>query len=212
MSAPVAKMPRQPEDATPVEDRFRRPRDRQHAERQQQRMDEQHRARIGLAFAAVPHVVNNLDDAVGGPPEPRVDPGDRRDQRRIERREEQSGGRALLGAVGVVEHAVAEHAVVVQVVGDAQVEGLVEIAQPFFRPRQNGGGQGGEDQDAERDPAADVVQAVHRFGPWHAIATSEIRCGNRAVALLPQCTATAFCFRCAQGRVAIPPPADQPRP
>ncbi len=81
----------QPEYATLAEDRFRRPRDRQHAERQQQRMDEQHRARIGLAFAAVPRLVNSLDDAIGGAPEPRIDPGDRRDQRRIERREEQSG-------------------------------------------------------------------------------------------------------------------------
>ncbi len=130
--------------------------------------------RIDLAFAAVPRLVVGLDDAVGRPAEPRIELGHGDDQRRIERREEQARRRALLGAVDVVEHAVAEYAVMVEVVGDAQIEGLVEVAQPFLRPRQDGRRQGGEDQDPECDPAADVAQAVHRFGPWHAIATGEI--------------------------------------
>ena len=71
-------------------------------------------------------------------------------QRGVERTEEHSGGRARERAVRFRERSVAEHAVLVEVVGDGDVEALIEIEQLPGRTVENRETQDGEGKAAEQ--------------------------------------------------------------
>ena len=45
----------------------------------------------------------------------------------------------------------------IEIVGDGEIEGLVEVAEPFGRPQQDRRRQDREDQHAEADPGAEAT-------------------------------------------------------
>ena len=131
-------------------------------------MHEMHGPRIDLAFGALAPLVIDLDAAIDRPAKrasilvaARIEPG-------IDRAEEFAGRRRRARAVHVVEHAVAEDAVVIEVVGDGQIEGLIEVAEPFRRPQQDRRCQDREDEKGKNDPGAAGEQPLsHGCGRCH---------------------------------------------
>ncbi len=147
---------REPERRAAREDDFCGEGDRQHAEREQRGVHHMHGDRVDLAFGAVAHLFIGLDDAIDGAGKALVELGCSDDEPGIDRREKFARRRRCGRAVHLVEHPVAERAVVIEVVGDGQVERLIEVGQPLRRLEQDRGGQDREHDQAENDPGAAI--------------------------------------------------------
>ena len=123
-------------------------------------MGDLHRRRVGLAFRCVADVMIGLDAAIDGAGKARIELAHDNDERGIERSEKHARRRCPSGAVDIVEHAVAEHAVVIEVVGDGQIERLVEMGEPFWRPGEDRPCQNRKHDDAD-DPCNNGVEFGH---------------------------------------------------
>ena len=93
-------------------------------------MSQMDRQSISLAFGAGSRGIA-LDMARRRSSEPRVELHHDRDKRRIYGSEKASRWGHRSAAIDVVEHAVAEHAMMHQVVCNGDIEGLIEIGEPF---------------------------------------------------------------------------------
>ena len=120
-----------------------------------------HGPHVGLAVRPGPRAAIGLDAAIDRAGETAVELGHAGDEPGIERAEEHARRRRA-GAVHLGEHAVAEDPVMIEVVGDGQVVGLVEVAQPFGRPRQDRRRQSRNHEKPESGARADVEKLLHR--------------------------------------------------
>ena len=112
-------------------------------------MHDVHRPCIDVALVAVAHFVGVTHAAIDGLGKAGVDLGRSDDEPWIDRTEEYARWRHRDGAVHLVEHAVAEDAVMIEVVGNGQIKRLIEVAEPFCRPAQNRRGQNRENKQTE---------------------------------------------------------------
>src|SRR5262245_29695072 len=109
---------------------------------------------VDFAFAAVAGVMVDAHAAIDRLGEARIELGRSQDQPGIDRAEKLARRRRRHCAVDVVEHAVAEDPMMGEVVGDGDVEGLVEVAEPFRRPQQDRRRQDREDSERKGDAGA----------------------------------------------------------
>src|ERR671912_2357193 len=134
-------------------------------------MKEVHRTNIDFALRSLSFARAVLDGTGHALREAAVEFHDPGYERRIERAEEHAGRRLEGGAVNLVKGSVAEHAVAIQVMGDGQVERLIEIVQPF---RTASGYRYGEDRKCQDE--------YQRYGRgWNAGIIGLARCGNASV-------------------------------
>jgi hypothetical protein len=109
-------------------------------------MKEVHRTNVDFALRSLTlarAVLDGTGHALGEPAVEFHDPGY---ERRIEWPEEHAGRRLEGSAVNLIKGSVTEYTVAIQVMGDGQVERLIEIVQPF---RTAGGYRDGEDRKCQ---------------------------------------------------------------
>lgn len=116
-------------------------------------MSQMDRQGMSLAFGAGSRRIA-LDMALRCSSEPRVELHDDGDERRIYRPKKASRWRHRSTAIDLVEDAVAEHAMMHQVVCNGDIEGLIEIGEPFRMLQQNRSGQDSKQQKSEYESGA----------------------------------------------------------
>src|SRR5262249_13468990 len=109
----------------------------------------------------IAHLMVRLHAAIERFGEARIELGRGDDQPGVERGEEHARRRRNCGAVDLIEHAVAEHTVVVEIVGNGQIERLVEMGEPFRWTREYRRREDGKHESAEDDPGNGGIEFQH---------------------------------------------------
>src|SRR5262247_2690934 len=115
-------------------------------------MDDENRSRIDVAFLAISLLLSGHDAAFYSLVKTRIDLHRGEHQQRIAGDEEHARWRRCVRAVGRIKNTVAEDAMALHVVGNCQIEGLIEVVELLRRLADDCNSQDHKSRNGEDEP------------------------------------------------------------
>ena len=130
-------------------------------------MNEKHGLSVNIALGCGSFCAVSLGPAIDRPGEAGINPGHGGNERRISGPKNMPGGGVAPVLFPKVDEAVAEYPVVNEVVGDGQIEGLIECIQRLWRPREDRSRDNGEDCERNSNSASIWASSFMAAAPCH---------------------------------------------